>query len=927
MKNQNPEQIARDKIDALLKQSGWLVQEFRAMNLSAAKGIAVKEYRTEVGPADFVLFINGDPIGVIEAKRKEEGSHMSDHETQLDNYIKSKLKYREQADPKFGYLSTGEITYFVDYRDPDPRSREIFSFHRPEILDEILRMGRSLRDRLHDLPGLGTQGLRECQINAIVKLEDSLKHNKPKALIQMATGAGKTYTAITFIYRLLKFAKAKRILFLVDTRNLGEQAEGEFLNYTPNDSNRKFPELYGVTRLKSSFIPPDNQVYISTIQRMYSILRGTELDESSEDNNPNETKWTNTPVPVSYNEKVPIEFFDFIVIDECHRSIYNVWKQVLDYFDVFQIGLTATPDNRTFGYFNQNVVSDYGYEKAVIDGVLVPYNVYTINTKITQQGAKIEIGENVDKRERITRKKFWETVDEEINYQGSQLDRDIVNPSQIRTIIRAFKEALPTMFPDRYDEHGNFEVPKTLIFAKTDSHAEDIIEIVRQEFNEENKFCRKITYRSVDDPKTILTQFRNDYSPRIAITVDMIATGTDIRPLEVLLFMRDVRSRSYYEQMKGRGTRTCTLEELKLKGTPTAKYNKDHFVIIDAVGVENSQKTDSRPLEKHPGMSLKNLLENIGAGNKSEDILTSTANRLIRLDRQIDDKQRAKLESLAGGKTISQLVNQLLQTYDPDVLENIKTAVQNEYRGEAPLTIDRHIAERHKTMIEQSTKEFNNPDLRNYIIDVRRTLDQVIDTVNLDEITTQGWQKDQKSEAENTISNFKAWIEAHRDEITALQIFYGQPYRRQELTYQMIKDLYEKIRLEQPLLAPTRVWNAYQLLENNNLSPKNELIALVSLIRKVSGIDQNLALYDKTVDRNFQQWILRQNAGQHNRFTEEQMQWLRMIKDYVANSFHIDRDDFDLSPFISNGGLTKMWNLFGEQTDEIINELNEALAA
>ena len=363
MPNQNPEQIARDKIDMLLKQSGWTVQEFKYMNLSVAKGIAVKEYRTEVGPADFVLFIDGDPIGIIEAKRKEEGSHLSAHEQQLELYIQSKLKYRERADSKFGYLSTGEITYFVDYRDPDPRSREIFSFHRPETLDEMLRMGRSLRDRLHDLPGLETQGLRECQINAIINLEDSLKNNKPKALIQMATGAGKTYTAITFIYRLLKFAKAKRVLFLVDTRNLGEQAEGEFLNYTPNDSNRKFPELYGVTRLKSSFIPPDNQVYISTIQRMYSILRGTELDESSEDNNPNETKWSNTPVPVSYNEKVPIEFFDFIVIDECHRSIYNVWKQVLDYFDAFQIGLTATPDNRTFGYFDQNVVSDMGMKK------------------------------------------------------------------------------------------------------------------------------------------------------------------------------------------------------------------------------------------------------------------------------------------------------------------------------------------------------------------------------------------------------------------------------------------------------------------------------------------------------------------------------------------------------------------------------------
>jgi type I restriction enzyme R subunit len=293
---------------------------------------------------------------------------------------------------------------------------------------------------------------------------------------------------------------------------------------------------------------------------MYSILKETELDESAEEENPNENRFEpKEPIPVGYNEKVPIEFFDFVVIDECHRSIYNLWKQVLDYFDVFQIGLTATPDNRTFGYFNQNLVSDYGYEKAVIDGVLVPYNVFTIETEITKNGNIIKMGEQVDKRERLTRKKFWEALDEDEVYSGKQLDKDIVNPSTIRTIIRATKENLPMMFPDRMDSNGNFEVPKLLIFAKTDSHAEDIIEIVREEFGEENKFCKKITYRSDEDPKSVLQQFRNDYYPRVAVTVDMIATGTDIRPLEVLLFMRDVKSRSYYEQMKGRGPRTCSI--------------------------------------------------------------------------------------------------------------------------------------------------------------------------------------------------------------------------------------------------------------------------------------------------------------------------------------------------------------------------------
>jgi type I restriction enzyme, R subunit len=588
MTNQNPEQIARDNIDKQLLASGWIIQDKKKFNLAAGLGIAIREYQTDIGPADYVLFVDKNPVGIIEAKREELGN-LSVVEDQAENYANAKLRLLNNKPLPFVYISNSVNISFTDYRDLKPRSRNVFTFHRPETLVQWISQSKTLRTRLHDIPALPVEGLRDCQITAINNLEKSFKDQRPKALIQMATGSGKTFTAITAVYRLLKYAKAKRILFLVDTKNLGEQAEGEFRAFTANEDNRLFTELYGVTRLNSSFIPNDSQVYISTIQRMYSILKETELDESAEEENPNETRYEPAvAIPVGYNEKVPIEFFDFVVIDECHRSIYNLWKQVLDYFDVFQVGLTATPDNRTFGYFNQNLVSDYGYEKAVIDGVLVPYNVFTIETQITKDGSKITLGEKVDKRERLTRKKFWENLDEDIEYSGKQLDKDIVNPSTIRTIIKAVKENLPSMFPDRIDAHGNFEVPKMLIFAKTDSHAEDIIEIVREEFGEENKFCKKITYRSEEDPKSVLQQFRNDYYPRIAVTVDMIATGTDIRPLEILLFMRDVKSRSYYEQMKGRGTRTCSVEELRTKGTPTAKYSKDHFVIIDAIGVEQS---------------------------------------------------------------------------------------------------------------------------------------------------------------------------------------------------------------------------------------------------------------------------------------------------------------------------------------------------
>lgn len=929
MINQNPEQIARDNIDKQLIGCGWLIQDKKRLNLAAGVGVAVREYSTEVGPADYVLFVNQKPVGVIEAKREEEGVKFSVHERQVEEYANAKLKLIDNLPLPFLYLSTGAITKFTDTRDPNPRYREVFTFHRPETLAKWIRKEVSLRTRMaENFPELDPSGLRECQIDAISNLETSFKKNRPKALVQMATGSGKTFTAITSVYRLLKHVKAERILFLVDTKNLGEQAEGEFRKYIPQDDNRLFPELYGVSRLTSSFIPEDSQVYISTIQRLYSILKGVDLDESAEEENPNEQRsYAKEALPVVYSEKLPIEFFDYIVIDECHRSIYNLWKQVLDYFDAFQVGLTATPDNRTFGYFNQNIVSDYGYEKAVVDGVLVPYNVYSIETQITKDGAAIKMGEMVDKRERLTRKKFWESVDEDVEYTGKQLDKDIVNPSTIRTIIKEVKQQLPNMFPDRVDSNGNFEVPKMLIFAKTDSHAEDIIDIVREEFDERSDFCKKITYQSKEDPKTILSQFRNDYYPRIAVTVDMIATGTDIRPLEILLFMRDVKSRSYYEQMKGRGTRTCSLEELKSKGTPSAKYAKDHFVIIDAIGVEQSQKTDSRPLEKAPSVSLKEILQRIAVGDRSEEMMSTLANRLLRLDKQINEFEKQTFEEKAQGKGISEIVRQLLYAHDPDTKESIEQIIKSEQPGIAPKELEDQVNQKHQAILEHAISVFHNPDLRDFIVDVRRKYDQIIDTLNIDAVVNSGWVKDRQAEAEKLVADFKLWIEENKDEITALQIFYDQPFRRRELTFKMLKELSEQIIRTKPTLAPLRIWKAYEQLESVADQPKNELIALVSLIRRVAGIDKTLTTFDKTVDKNFADWVWKKQQGATIKFTKEQMEWLYLMKDHIATSVHLEVEDLDYTPFDSLGGRGKLNQLFGAEMETIIEELNEALVA
>jgi len=945
MTNQNPEQIARDTIDKQLIDCGWIIQKKKQINLSAGPGVAVTEYQTEIGPADYVLFVDGKPMGVIEAKKEEEGARLTIHEDQSKDYANSKLKYLHNEPLPFVYESTGTLTRFTDYRDPKPRSRPVFTFHRPETLRDWIKRDKSLRKRLFDLPALQTDGLRDCQINAINKLEISFKENRPRALIQMATGSGKTFTAITSVYRLLKYAKAKRVLFLVDTRNLGEQAEQEFMSFVPNDDNRKFTELYSVQRLKSSYVATDSQVCISTIQRLYSILKGTELEESAEEENPNERKWQPKEIPpIEYDGKMPIEFFDFIVIDECHRSIYNLWKQVLEYFDAFEIGLTATPDKRTIGYFDQNMVSEYSHEMAVADGVNVGYEVFIIDTKVTKQGATLWKGEYIEHRERLSRKKRMELQDEDENYSKLQLDKDVVNPNQIRTIIRTFKENLPSIFKERYDKDEIFEVPKTLIFAKTDSHADDIIQIVREEFAEENRFCKKITYNSEkdrkdadenilekgEDPKSTLAQFRNTYYPRIAVTVDMIATGTDVKPLECLLFMRDVKSINYFEQMKGRGTRTIDLDSLR-KVTPTAQFTKDHFVIVDAIGVTKSLKTDSRPLEKKPGVPLKELLAAVAVGAREEELFTTLASRLTRLDKQITEKERKQFAEKANGKSVSQVVKELLNAFNPDVLEDIESKVKAEKAGAAPLEIEATIKAETEKLQNEAAKVFTGV-LNEYIENVRKAYEQRIDLANPDELMNVGWDKDNKDKLSELVNGFAQWIEQHKDELTALQIFYNQPFRRRELTYTMIKEVLEKLQRDKPALAPMNMWRAFASTGSatggsaTTGSPKTDLIALVSLIRKVCGIDATLTAYDKTVDKNFQDWVFKKQSGAI-KFNEEQMQWLRMIKDHVTNSFHIEKEDFDLNPFNAQGGLGKMWQLFGDKTEEIINELNEALAA
>jgi type I restriction enzyme R subunit len=915
--NQTAEQRARDRIDARLAEAGWVVQDKASLNWSAGRGIAIREYQTDIGPADYALFVDRKAVGVIEAKPADWGHKITTVEEQSSGYAGASLKWVNNPKPlPFRYESTGIITRFTDWNDPKPRSREVFSFHRPETMAEWLGKPDTMRARLQAMPPLDPTGLRDCQISAITNLENSFRQDFPRALVQMATGSGKTFTAITSAYRLLKHADAKRILFLVDTKNLGEQAEQEFLTYLPNDDNRKFTELYNVQRLKSHHVPKDAQVVISTIQRMYALLKDEPLDESAEESvTPDSLVTAKEPLPVVYNEKVPPEFFDFVIIDECHRSIYNLWRQVIEYFDGYLIGLTATPDNRTYGFFQKNVVSEYSHEKAVADGVNVGNEIYVIETERTKQGTVVRAKQQVEKRERQTRRKRWELQDEDEAYSAKQLDRDIVIPDQIRTVIRTFRDRVPEIFP------GRNEVPKTLIFAKTDSHADDIIQIVRQEFGESNQFCKKVTYQSDEDPKSVLAQFRNDYYPRIAVTVDMIATGTDVKPLECLLFMRDVKSRNYFEQMKGRGTRTLDADSLK-KVTPSATSAKTHYVIVDAIGVTKSLKTASQPLITKPGVPLKDLATGVMMGMRDDDTVTSLAGRLARLDRQLDDRDQARIAEQAGGMKLTDIVSGLLSATDPDRIDDTARTTFNVTEPN-----DQQRQQARQKLVDHAVSVFNGP-LISLIDGIRREKEQTIAHEVLDVVERAGWDGDAVKNAEALANDFAGWLSDHRDEIEALTIYYRQPARRAEVTYAMIRELLERLKQDRPKLAPLRVWQAYARLDDyKGENPANELTALVALVRRVCGVDATISSHSDTVRRNFQSWIMKRHSGPGEKFTDEQVEWLRMIRDHVITSFHIDRDDLDMAPFDAQGGLGRMYSLFGETTDAVIGELNRVLVA
>lgn len=914
-----PEQLARLKIDKLLEDAGWIIQDMSAFNRNAAIGVAVREFQLPAGPCDYLLFVGGKAAGVVEAKKS--GVTLSGVAEQSEKYMAALPPHLSRWNDRliFDYESTGEETFFRDMRDPHPRSRRVFAFHKPETLHEWLKAADTLRSRLKTLPALDERGLRDCQIDAIHGLELSLAQDKPRSLIQMATGAGKTFTACTFSYRLIKHAGAKRILFLVDRSNLGDQTLKEFQNFQPPGTAHRFTDTYIVQHLSSNQIDKDAKVAITTIQRLYAMLRGEELDPEDEEESGFET-WENEDGeirPIVYNPNVPIETFDFIVTDECHRSIYGVWRQVLEYFDASIIGLTATPSKHTLGFFNQNLVAEYPYERSVADGVNVGYEVFRIRTRVSEDGSTVEAADfQIPVRDRHTRAVRYRRLDEDLEYTARELDRSVTAPNQIRTIIQCYKDKLFTeLFPDRSGQW----VPKTLIFAKDDHHAEEIVHIVREVFGEGNDFCKKITYRNTgENPKTLIKTFRVDPLPRIAVTVDMIATGTDIKPVEVLIFMRDVKSEGYYEQMKGRGVRSIKDADLQ-SVTPDAR-TKTRFILIDAVGVTEGKKHISQPLERKRSVSFDALIDQIAQGRRDEDALSSLAGRLAALDRQLDEDDKSRITQ-AAGVTLRDMANELLDAIDLDKQEEIATVRYGRQPTEEEIQA---VAEE---LAEAACRPFDDAKLRQLIKDIKKKSDIVIDEITTDEVLEASYDLRQ---SEERIKSFKEFIEKHKDELTALQILYNQPYSRQKLTYAAIKELAQRLTDPPYYLATADVWQAYKRLDAAKVrgAPVDQqLTEIVALVRYTLGFDEILEPFCTKVEQRFNLWVGREKR-QGREYTAEQMEWLKAIAGFIAANAEITpRDLMEIPSFSDRGGLVKARFLFGSNLNTMLDDLQLALVA
>jgi len=914
------------RIDKMLEDAGWKLQDWSDVDFRAAPGVAVREFITERGPVDYLLVADGKAVGSIEAK--PEGHTLSSVETQTERYNEGfKLTVGKRDLPRyadellFQYVSTGTETNVQSRRDPIVRPREVFHFHRPETLAAWAQADYSFRAKLRRMPPIDPAGLRGVQIEAIGRLEESLADDRPRALAAITMGGGKTRLAVAESYRLLRFADATRILFLVDRVSLADQAAKEFRAYVYPDG-RRFEDDYVVEVLKSSAANQSANVIICTIQRLYAMLRGEDRPYDPEFDEASTFEMSDgPPVEVAYNPDVPVEYFDLVYTDECHRSIYGRWGQVLDYFDAFTVGLTATPTPTTLAYFDDNVIAEYGREEAVFDDVNVDQQLFRIRTEVGERGATMTAGEWVKVRDRLTKARRPLQLGDDYPYTPEQLDRAVMNPSQIRTVVIAFKDLVTTqLFPDRD------EVPKTIFFCKHDQHAEDVLKIVREVFGRGIEFARKITYKAEGTVEQNIKDFRNDPALRIAVTVEQIGTGTDIKAVECLVFIRMVASRVLFNQMRGRAVRTMEDDDFwqVTPGAVEKGQTKTYSVLVDAVGItdEDAVLLDASPVAEHKAsVPFKTLLRDIGMGLTDDDTLKSVALRLRRLERKLSASERREFAQVAGGMRIADVVEDLRSATD----EDFQRATARQETGVEEPEADAVRAAR-EMLVEHAVAQLRRAEVRAKLDEFQAAVtQQYIHIGGHDTLLSAEFVADPAA-AQDVITSWRQYLAEHHDEHVALKAFYAQPYRRRP-SFDDVAELATAIARPPHNLTPERVWSAYEQLDADRVKGHGGKLTadLVRLIRYTLEEDRELIPHEDVVRLRFDVWMAEQESDGRV-FSDEQRRWMEMIRDRIVTSMSFDPvEDYDFPPFSERGGIVQAYELFGNELDVVVSQLNEVL--
>lgn len=873
-----PEQKARVKIDQMLKDSGWTVVPRDDFTPDAVNAQAVEENLMKGNlEADYILYLDGKAIAVLEAKREENklGLEVAEQAQNYGNILPDWVQAWKTPLP-FIFLCNGDLLLFKDMREAKPSYKVIKKMFTPK---EIVNLAgddiKSQFAKLPALPPVGPKGLRECQFEAITNLEISFKQGLKKALIVLATGAGKTFTACTAAYRLLNYMGAKRVLFLVDRNNLGKQAEGEFGTYKLTETGNAFSDEYIVHRLRSVEKIGNASVVISTIQRLFAALTGQEVDEPDDDEEMEHDEDTpGKQVQLTGNVLLTSDFFDVIIIDECHRSIYGDWQQVLTYFNNAKIiGLTATPTPEAMAFFNKNRIVNYTLEKSIADGVNVPPRVYRIKTEISEAGGTLNEGEKVTKVSNLTGKGQNQKQKYDKDYTKTELDRSVVVPSQIETVVRAYKDAIyESLYPER--EKNWYMIPKTLFFAKKESHAQDILKAIEKVFKDEfpdkklpEHFAQLITCKS-GNSNQLISDFRNNKDFRIAITVTLVATGTDVRPLEVLVFMRDINSEVLYTQMKGRGCRT--IDDDKLRNVTTNANSKDFYYLIDAVGVtehEKSMPTPNGGEGRKKVLSLKDLLEHLAHGEVSNENLNLLAGYLSNVNKKAEPEDLIELNELIKTTAIKQICLDIYAAIDPD------NKAFPEYKDINDPNTER------KALISAL---INNVKARKKLLEVNAGFIKIA-VEETDKLISAGFSKEQSKQY---IDSFEKYLEENKDEVEALRILYNQ--KKVAITYSMLKDLEKKLLAYNNQFKSEFLWTCYQTLngESGKLKPLNKetelgvLTNLIPLVRYGYKIDNELV----SLKRRFGSYFNLYCGQAWRKFKPEQVEIVQQIAEYIVQN-------------------------------------------